>query len=62
MDPDNPYVAPQRVQGNAQPDLHEEEEPAQHQGRIIARPYRNSRSKGSQYGVLKIVTSFPGDI
>ena len=25
-------------------------------------PYGNSRSKGSQYGDLKIVTSFPGDI
>jgi hypothetical protein len=62
MNPDNPYVAPQRVQGNAQLDLNEEEEPAQHQGRIIAMPYGNSRSKGSQYGDLKIVTSFPGDI
>ena len=43
-------------------DLNEEEEPAQHHGRIIAMPYRNSRTKGSQYGDFKIVTSFPGDI
>ena len=62
MNPENPFVAPQRVQGNAQLDLNEEEEPAQHNGRIIAMPYGNSRTKGSQYGDLKIVTSFPGDI
>ena len=43
-------------------DLNEEEEPAQHNGRIIAIPHGNSRTKGSQYGDLKIVTSFPGDI
>ena len=62
MKPENPFVAPQRVQGNVQLDLNEEEEPAQHNGRIIATPYGNSRTKGSQHGDLKIVTSFPGDI
>ena len=62
MNPENPFVAPQRVQGNVQLDLNEEEEPALHRGRIIAMPYGNSRTKGSQYGDLKIVTSFPGDI
>ena len=61
MNPDNPYVAPQRGQGNAQPDLNEEEEPAQYHGRIITLPDGNTRTKGSHYGDLKIVTSFPGD-
>ena len=62
MNPDNPFVAPQRVQGNAQLDLNKEEEPVQHRGRIITMPYGNSRTKGSPYGDLKIITSFPGDI
>ena len=62
MNPENPFVASQRVQGNVQLDLIEEEEPAQHNGRIIAMPYGNSRTKWSQYGDLKIVTSFPGVI
>ena len=51
-----------RVQGNVQVDPNEEEEPALHRGRIIAMPYGNFRTKGFQYGDLKIVTSFPGDI
>ena len=62
MNPENPFVALQRVQGNAQLDLNEEEEPAQYRGHIIAMPYGNSRTKGSQYENLKIVTTFPGDI
>ena len=62
MNPDNPYVAPQRGQANPLPDLNEEEEHAQHRGHIIAMPDGNTRKKGSQYGDLKIVTSFPGHI
>jgi hypothetical protein len=59
MNPEKPYVARARVEA----ELDEEEEPAQHQGEIIAMPRGNIlRAFGMHYGDVKIICTFPGDI
>ena len=60
MNPEDPYLAPARAQADVEDD--EEEEPAQHQGRIIA--IGNNfiiREYGTHYGDIKIICTFPGD-
>ena len=63
MNPENPYTAPARARAQTGAEVDEEDEPAQHDGTIIA--IGNGivvRVVGTHYGDLKIICTFPGDI